>query len=736
MADETDLERPRGDVLVGSADRSRKKLLIPLYRRLLRRIEVAADAARNVESETAESLAPHPQLRQRLQQDPAMAALLPGAACRFALGGVHDAPFTVAEPGLILLPPALLDDVAALAAAARWGLEVAHALEDGSAQGARFDSALRHGAALIAGLPQGSRQLLLDLLLEPHARAMVGLESGGPVEAELVAWLAERVVGWRPMLAPPQDVCELEMPLERILVAGGDSRLGLDPATGQNRYGVPPRPRPEAVHFSSSTASAISDHGFLYCDLLRRDLLRAHRLNAVPIEELRHRLANATGLEILRLLGLGREDADVGVAASGTDAELLAVLVACAGAGGRPLTSLLIAPDESGRGILLAAGGRYFDDLTSTGRRVIAGSAACPGCEITVRVVEIRDAGVAPRTVEAIDADFLALGRDALEAGQHVLAHVILASKTGLSAPSDDAIEALVALAPDRVDVVVDACQMRTPFVELGSHVRRGRMLQVSGSKFLTGPPFSGALVVPKSLRHRACTVGRQLAVAPAVGSVSDWTEPWSRSMVQEMAPQPSFGMLFRWLPALLEAELLQALPQGFRSAAFDRFRHALQQRLLRSPFVRPIDVGDGDVESGHSGAALARLSILSFEVLGVRSDGRREALGSVACRRLFELLNADVTALLAPLDALAAATARQSAHIGQPVTLRGAFGDVTVLRMVLGARFFNIVGYAGRGSFEAALRSEIADAERAVAKVELLASQWWRLEGFGEQGR
>lgn len=734
MSVETDLRPPQGEPLVSGSVRSRKQLLLPLYRRLLRRTEVASDAARNVESETAESLAPHPQLRQQLQRDPAMAALLPGSTCRFALGGAQHAPFAVVEPGLILLPPALLDDAAALSAAARWGLETAHAANELSAQGSAFVAALRHGAALIADLPQVSRQLMLALLPAHEAKALVRLEAGAPIEPALVDWLVNCVVGARTSAASLHAPSELELPLERILVAGGDSRLTLDLASGQNRYGVPPRPRPEAVHFSSSTASAISDHGFLYCDLLRRDLLHAHRQGAVPLAQLRRRTAHATGLEILRLLGLAREAADVGIAASGTDAELLAVSVARAGAVGRPLTSLLIAPGESGRGILLAASGRYFDDLTSTAVRVSKGSTVWPGCEIPVHVVDIRDAGVAPRAAEAIDADFLALGRAALVAGQHVLAHVILASKTGLSAPTDAAIDALIAMAPERVDVVVDACQMRTPFVDLGTHVQRGRMLQVSGSKFLTGPPFSGALVVPKAMRRRAGAVGESLLAAPGLGSVSDWTEAWSRSMEQAPASEPSFGSLFRWLPALLEAELLQALPESFRSAAFDRFRQALQHRLIHSPFVKPIDVGDGDFGLERSGESLARLSILSFEVLGRCADGRQEALGGAACRRLFERLNTDVTPLLPPLDAAAAAIARQPAHIGQPVTLRGAGGDVTVLRMVLGARFFNIVGYAGRGAFEAALRSEIADAERAVAKVELLASHWWRLEATGEQ--
>ncbi|NTU97640.1 MAG: amino acid decarboxylase [Chlorobiaceae bacterium] len=44
---------------------------------------------------------------------------------------------------------------------------------------------------------------------------------------------------------------------------------------------------------------------------------------------------------------------------------------------------------------------------------------------------------------------------------------------------------------------------------------------------------------------------------------------------------------------------------------------------------------------------------------------------------------------------------------------------------MVIGARFFNIIGSAGEDGYEAALVSEISDAKRALKKIELLAENW-----------
>lgn len=552
---------------------------------------------------------------------------------------------------------------------------------------------------------------------------------GAPNEMVL-AWQAGRVpaLEFTDRSSYADNPIELEGPVEQLLVAGGDSRLQVEAQTGRNRYGVPPRPRPEAVHFSSSTASAVSDYGFLFCDMLRRDLLFAHRSSGMSLAELRGRTAQATGLEITALLGLAEEDADVALAPSGTDTELLAVTVARSGAAGRPMVNLLMAPEESGHGVRLAGGGHWFDEVAGTGVPIAKGAPVWSEGEIPVHAIAIRDASGRPRTAAEVDADFLRTGQSALASGCHVLAHMLLGSKTGLSAPSPEAVDRLVALGEGRVDVVVDACQMRTPFSELGSYARRGWMLQVSGSKFLTGPPFSGALVVPAAMRTRAPAVGKTLAKAPGIGHASDWTQAWGRQMPVADAPLPSFGALFRWLPALLEARLLGTLPEAFRRSAFRRFRSALAQRLDTSRYLRPIDVGDAGTTTDEE--MLARLSIMSFQVLGRRRNGELTVLGASACRSLFEELNRDVTSTLDSLGPADAAVARQPAHIGQPVTLGTGPDSVTVLRMVLGARFFSIIGYAGPGAVEAALQSEIADAQRAIDKLELLAEHWWRFDG------
>src|SRR5579862_2616095 len=108
-------------------------------------------------------------------------------------------------------------------------------------------------------------------------------------------------------------------PTEFILTQQGDERLLLDPATGLNKYGCSPRPRPEAITFSSCTASSVSEFAYRAAELLRHRLMQTlpradlGAQYAFEIERLRAALKD--------LLGLDRQT-EVILSSSGTDVEL------------------------------------------------------------------------------------------------------------------------------------------------------------------------------------------------------------------------------------------------------------------------------------------------------------------------------------------------------------------------------------------------------------------------------
>jgi hypothetical protein len=715
---------------------SRGRVLSRMYHDLHASMSVARNPLEPSDISPPGTRVAHPWMARMLQADPSASAILPSAQAPIALGLAEHAPFLVFRSRLLMLPPVLLGNADALAAATRWGLEAAHLLGSGSLSREHLVGGLavtfRHGAALLRQLAENPRNLVFDLLPDFVAAAIAAMTDPSITPA-LLRWMASRVEvlddDFDVTASPPDPASlgELSLPTECILVAGGDSRLIINPETSLNRYGTVPRPRPEAVHFSSSTASSISDYGFMLCDMLRRDLVMASLRDGLSLEELRARAADAMIAQLLALLGLDASEADVVLAPSGSDTELLAVMLALAAAD-QPLTNVLIAPEETGRAVALAGAGRFFDDIAGSGASIRKGDEVWPGRSIEVKQVAIRSSNGRPRAMTEIEIELRCIARAALAQGRRVLLHVLACSKTGLKAPPAECVSEIAAMAPDQIDVVVDACQMRNPFEEIADWARRGWMTQLSGSKFFTGPPFSGALTFPPAYRKRAIAVRALLAGAPGVGRSEDWNEWWRPQLASPARPGPaSFGLVLRWVPAIAEAHLLETLPVPLCRYAFDRFRARLVARLAHSTWLTSIEAPDEAARDGDDRPTdLSTRSIVCFTVTVQDDLCQRRTLDAQECQRLFELLNLDLSQCLGPLSPAQRITAAQRAHIGQPVTLHiSGERELSILRLVVGARFFTIVGYAENGAVEAALESEISDAIRAIDKLELLAGRW-----------
>lgn len=628
---------------------------------------------------------PHRTLRRLMVQDVALEALLTVSPVVFAIDPEVSAGFRLGPGPIARLAPALLVEPRPLAVAARVCIELALARNDA-------ERAAAHRFAALLGRHLNDRE-----------RVVAG-----------VASFTDTGAGG-----------QLSQPLEDLLVSGGDSRLAVDPLTGMNRYGTSPVPRPEAIQFSSSTASTISDYAFWFADLVRSTCLQ--RLYDGDEDELatRDRLADQLQAEIRRLLRLAEDEAEVILCASGTDSEALAVLLGL-GATDRPLTNILIAPEESGRGVSSAGAGRYFDHWSQTGNRVDKGEPIWPHRRITAEAVSIRDHQGKERSADDVAAEVSKLVDRALSDENHVIVHQLLSSKTGLILPDRACLERIKAVAPERIDIVVDSCQVRTPLERLGELVRHGWMVQISGSKSFTGPPFSGALIVPTTMRNRRDRVAVLLQRSADATDRSDWPQHW-RSALPPAERCPSFGPLFRWMAALVEVTLLEALPVDGCWIAYDRFRSALDARIRASERLVPL-ADRSDDPAGEDATALdfSSRSIISFAVADPtdsRCKDEATLLSFDDCQLLFEMLNRDLSDHCKSASARERALLAVPAHIGQPVALRS--DAYSVLRLVIGARFFTIVGFGPRGSENVALLGEIADAVRAIDKLELLLQYW-----------
>jgi selenocysteine lyase/cysteine desulfurase len=510
-------------------------------------------------------------------------------------------------------------------------------------------------------------------------------------------------------------------PVELLLASGADTRLQIDPATGLNAYGCSPMPRPWAITFSSSTATSISEGAYRAAEARRLALLaeaHAGTLDAAIAGE-------AAGIRaaIARATGAG-EDSAVILTTSGTDAALLATCIA-RGDPLRPLVSILVGLDETGSGVANAAAGRHFAARTALGQAVESGAPIDGMTGLRVEPIAVRDP--AGNLLAASDID-RAVGQAverAIDDGNIVLLHVLDGSKTGLLAPGLATVQALARQHGPNLVIVIDCCQFRTSAETLARYLDAGWLVLVTGSKFFTGPPFAGAVLVPRAIAERARVQPLPRGLV-CYATRNDFPAGW-HAATAPLGAALALGKLLRWHAALFEIARFLAVPPDQRRHILARFGDAIvaalgaSERLDLLPAPALDRAGFAAPDSWD-----AVRSIFAFTIRNPADPGQKLDLASL--RRIHRELNRDaVDRLPNNAGAAARALAAQACHIGQPVTLgRDAAGrTIAALRIAGGARL--VSGVACDESLgpdpAARLAREIADALTALAKIELLLS-------------
>jgi hypothetical protein len=182
--------------------------------------------------------------------------------------------------------------------------------------------------------------------------------------------------------------------------------------------------------------------------------------------------------------------------------------------------------------------------------------------------------------------------QQAVKAGRKVLLILIDSSKTGLISPSIACAIRLKKLYPDSLDVLVDACQFRISQGTLHAYLEQQFMLIVTGSKFITGPIFSAALLLPQP-------VAKRLLNHPLPQGIADYSTraEWPEKCIaaRHLHDLANFGLLLRWEAALEEMRQFKAVSEQQIMQITERFASAISTRLKDSPYIalmpnRPLD--------------------------------------------------------------------------------------------------------------------------------------------------
>jgi hypothetical protein len=434
--------------------------------------------------------------------------------------------------------------------------------------------------------------------------------------------------------------------------------------------------------------------------------MRAAYLEAPPVTYARE-LERLRG-ELISLCGL---DAFAGVeivfAASGTDLHLIAAQIA-SDETASPLLTVMIEATETGSGVPAALGGRHFSDCTALGHTVAPGAGIAGGAAVQVVAVAGRAADGAPRAAALIDAEVEALAVAAVAAGRRVLINLVDVSKTGMIAPSIGCAMDLRRRFADAVDVLVDGCQFRLAPATLRAYLAQGFWIALTGSKFVGGPAFAGALLLPDAAARRLR--GRELGVGLCAYSArADWSADWAVSL----PAVENFGLLLRWEAALAELRALRSLPEPAIASFVDAFAAATRERLQDDDAFEPLPVPPLDRRPLPTDKSWDLTPTIFPFVL--RRRGATMSRADTA--RVHALLATD--AADPGLSPALRAVAERRCQFGQPVACGTRAGvPVSALRLCLSARLIvDALSPQGRGA-----GTVIAEAMLALDKAALLA--------------
>jgi len=202
--------------------------------------------------------------------------------------------------------------------------------------------------------------------------------------------------------------------------------------------------------------------------------------------------------------------------------------------------------------------------------------------------IPLRNPDGTPRHVAAIDADFERHVAEAAAAGERVLLTMVDVTKTGMIAPSVACTIELQRRYAGTLEILVDACQFRMAASTLQAYLAQGFMVGITGSKFLSGPSFSGALFIPGMLAKKLRS-GAALDKLVNYSTRADWPVSWGSANCLDRVP--NFGLLLRWEAAAKELRAFRSVSNMVVMHFLHAFATAITRRMSNDPLFEMLPV-------------------------------------------------------------------------------------------------------------------------------------------------
>lgn len=479
---------------------------------------------------------------------------------------------------------------------------------------------------------------------------------------------------WKPIVE------NLAKPTEFLLTAGGDLRLNIDEIDLLNKYGCRPFPRPDAFTFASSTATSVSNFAFDKTDKVRSILIR---------NSLKNGLKNAT-IEFSELLKNNlrkifklNDECQIIFSPSGTDSSLQIAAITQI-ISNNDITHILVASDETGSGVPAALKGCHFENTTALNYPVKKGDKIEGFRDIDLIKIPFRDETGALKSSSQLDEEVFNAISKTNELGRHVVLHTMDQSKLGYQSPSDEFIQKLNTLDKLSMQIIVDGSQLRLDPKDIQNYLNKGYIVTITGSKYFTGPPYSGALILPKSVSELIDSVKNTLPEGlTEYYNHSDWPTSWFCS--QDLSDGYNYGSYTRWNAAIVEMERYYKTPILYRNMGIEMFCNFVDDSIKDATFLEPLygDVTNTNTYNSEEFGIRNIRTIFPFFILK-----NNEVLSIDNVKKLYTLLNSDLSDQFEDSSLEIIRLAAQKCHIGQAVNVKyGNDFQSAVLRISLGAR-------------------------------------------------
>jgi len=479
---------------------------------------------------------------------------------------------------------------------------------------------------------------------------------------------------WEPILE------NLAKPTEYLLMSGGDLRLTIDEIELLNKYGCRPFPRPDAFTFASSTATSISNFAFDKTDKVRRILIHDSLKKGFLSTTLAFsELLKSNLRKVLKI----KDDCQIIFSPSGTDAALQIAAITQI-ISDKEITHVLVASDETGSGVPSALKGCHFENTTALNQPVTKGEKIDGFRDVDLVKIPLRDLNGELKSTAQLDSEVFAAISKTNEFGKHIVLHIMDQSKLGYQSPSEQLIKSLKKLPNLSIQFVVDASQLRLDPKDIHNYLNKGYIITITGSKYFTGPPYSGALILPKNVSNYINAVKTTLPKGLSTYyNHSDWPSSWYCS--KDLSEGFNYGSNMRWNAAIVEMERYYKTPILYRNMGIEMFCNFVEDSIKEASFLEPLFIDRATTKAFDSKEFGLRNICTIFPFFILKKDN---VLSIDNVKKLYTLLNSDISNYFedSPLEIIRLAA--QKCHIGQPVNVKyGNDLQSAVLRISLGAR-------------------------------------------------